>query len=1175
MSWPRLSSESGTTFELLDQRVQHWIYKQKWAALRGIQQRSIGPVLERSHDLIVAAATASGKTEAAFLPILTSLRAAPIETGIGALYVAPLKALINDQHQRLELLCETCEIELTSWHGDVGSGSKRTLRERPRGILLITPESLESIFVNYGSSVPAIFGALRYVVIDELHAFIGSERGRQLQSLLHRIECAGKSRAMRIGLSATLGEMTAAADFLRPGHGAEVEVIESEEGTRTLMVQLRGYIAKPPEGESEPAPGEFVVDGDRLDIANHIYSHMRGSDNLVFANSRRGVEEFADLLRRHCEAERVPTEFFPHHGSLSKALREEVEAMLKDPARPTTAICTSTLELGIDVGSVSCVGQIDPPFSAAALRQRLGRSGRRPEDPSVLRMYVTESQLEPGAAASDELREGLVQSIALIEALIEGWFEPPIDGALHLSTLIQQVLSVIAQLGGARAEEIWTALCGSGPFELDREEFVVLLRGLSTREVIQQAGDGELILAPRGEQIVGHFSFYAAFTSPEEYRLIAEGTELGSMPISSPLREGSYLIFGGRRWRVVAIDDERRVISVVRAKGGKVPRFFGESGALHDEIRRRMREIYEGETVPVFLDPQAKALLSQARAGFSSLGLSRRQIVPFEGGSAYFPWKGDRVNATLALGVRAAGHHAEVQGCSLIVHKLAPADLRDLLLEAFGVGVDPDPLWLVGTVENLETEKHHRLLDPDLLLRDCAVARLDVAGANRAVAELAGNPEAVANDLGNGVRVESPQFVVLDCETTGLHPSGGHRIVEVALLEVNERGEIVDRFSTLLRPGRGLGASSIHGINGSELAGAPSFEEVLGEICERLRGRVIVAHNARFDRAFLESELGRCGVDVAPLPILCTMELAARLTIGGVRRRLDDCRASLGLDGDRGHAALADAEVAAAIFAAYLERYDGGVAALIHGTQRPAADWPSDGSRAAPVPRTSTSPPVSSPLGDLIATTDRAMGGADNEPRIGTARNGGGDLAAYLEVLDRAIEDRRLDATERRDLLATASLLGLEEEEVESVHGDYLNHLISLATRDGEITERELADLRVVAEALGIADLEGRLRTLDGATAAAAASRSLTGRTVCFTGELICHYEGERLTRSRAWALAEAAGLTVAQRLTKKVDVLVLADPDSTSEKARKARGYGTRLIAETAFWEMIGVEVN
>ena len=563
MSSPASGSSPSSSFELLDRRVQRWVYEREWTDLHEIQERSIPTVLERGSDLIVSASTAAGKTEAAFLPIASSLCSEPVEVGLGALYISPLKALINDQYQRLELLCDGAGLELNSWHGDIGAGVKRRVREEPRGILLITPESVESIFVNYGTSAPRIFGALRYVVVDELHAFIGSERGRQLQSLLHRIELAGRRSPMRVGLSATLGELSVAGEFMRPGGGDRVEIIESAGGRRELRVQLRGYRGAEPERE---AP-EDAADPDREQIARHLYGHMRGKDNLVFANSRASVEEFADLLRKRSEAERVPVEFFPHHGNLSKGLREEVEGFLRDPGRPATAICTSTLELGIDVGSVASVGQIDPPFSAAALRQRLGRSGRKPGDPSVLRMYVIESPLEPGASPRDELREGLVQSIALIEALIEGWFEPPIDDALHLSTLIQQVLSVIAQHGGARADQIWSALCGEGPFALGREDFVVLLRGLVVREAIDQTADGDLHLGPRGEQLVNHYSFLSAFETAEEYRLVNDGREIGSMPVYSPLTDESFLIFGGRRWKVVAVDDERRVITVVRAHG--------------------------------------------------------------------------------------------------------------------------------------------------------------------------------------------------------------------------------------------------------------------------------------------------------------------------------------------------------------------------------------------------------------------------------------------------------------------------------------------------------------------------------------------------------------------------------------------------------------------------------
>jgi ATP-dependent Lhr-like helicase len=1177
MSSPPSRSES-PAFELLDEKVQEWIWRNEWSELRPIQERAITSLLTTPHDLIVAAATAAGKTEAAFLPILTSLRRDPVEVGIGALYIAPLKALINDQHQRLELLCEATGIDLASWHGDIGDKPKRQVRERPRGILMITPESLESIFVNHGSSAPKIFGGLRYVVIDELHAFIGSERGRQLQSILHRIELAGRQKPRRVGLSATLGDMAIAAEFMRPGGGAEVELIELADDHRTLKVQLRGYVAKPPtypadeSGSTSDPPGdpaEMSPAGDRLEIAAHLYGALRGTDNLVFANSRQSVEEFADLLRRQCEEERVPVEFFPHHSNLSKTLREDVERMLRS-SQPATAICTSTLELGIDVGSVTCVGQIDPPFSTAALRQRLGRSGRRPGDPSVLRMYVTESDPGPNAAPSDELREGLVQSIALVEALIGGWFEPPTDGALHLSTLIQQLLSVIAQNGGALADDIWAALCGSGPFDLDRQDFVKLLRGLATRDVIQQAGDHELILTPRGEQIVGHYSFYSAFTTSEEYRLLSEGTELGTIPVRSPLSEGSYLIFGGRRWKVIEVDEERRVITVVPAKGGKVPRFFGGIGELHDEIRRRMREIYLGDSAPAFLDPRATELLRQGRTAFRSLGLDRRQVIPFEDGSAYFPWKGDRITATLALGIRAQGHHADAEGLALIVREVPPAELRNVLSEAFGPAVDPDPVWLAGTVKNLETEKHHWLLDPDLLLRDCATARLDVLGAKAAVAELteadatAAEPEPL-----RGVSASSgaPRFVVLDCETTGLHVGAQHRIIELALLTTDARGEILDRWSTLLCPDRDLGPTGVHGIRAREVADAPRFGDVLGDVCERLAGHVLVAHNARFDRAFIENELARGGVDVGPLPMVCTMELASRLAIGGTRRRLIDCCASLGLAAPS-HTALGDAEASAAILASFLGRY-GGADALIKGRLRRRDEWPADGPRAQRKPREATSSPQTerSALTDLIERAGLPPG------------RDGADETAYLEVLERTIEDRHLNSVEHEELIATAAMLGIDEQGLHRLHGDYLDHLISVAMRDGEITAREREDLCLVGQALGVSDLDMRIDQprapvpVNGGGAARATG--LAGQTVCFTGALTCHHDGELMTRQKATDLAAAAGLTVLPRVTKKLDLLVMADPDSMSGKAKQAREYGVRLIAETAFWEMIGVEVR
>ncbi|WP_297770590.1 helicase-related protein [uncultured Roseovarius sp.] len=214
----------------------------------------------------------------------------------------------------------------------------------------------------------------------------------------------------------------------------------AEGGEAELLLQLQGYISGDENTETASAPRQ---------IASHLFKHLRGSDNLVFAGSRQSVEIYADQLRNLCEDERLPQEFYPHHASLSRDHRDFVERRLKDGSKPTTAICTSTLELGIDIGDVACVAQIGAPFSVASLWQRLGRSGRRAGQPAVLRQYAVETRLTPDSNYIDRLRLGLIRAVAMIDLLLEGWCEPPKAQALHLSTLVHQILSVIAERGGA------------------------------------------------------------------------------------------------------------------------------------------------------------------------------------------------------------------------------------------------------------------------------------------------------------------------------------------------------------------------------------------------------------------------------------------------------------------------------------------------------------------------------------------------------------------------------------------------------------------------------------------------------------------------------------------------------------------------------------------------------
>jgi ATP-dependent Lhr-like helicase len=352
--------------------------------LRDIQTRAIHVIRDSQADVIVAASTAGGKTEAAFLPLISEVLEEDVggSGGFDLLYIAPLKALITDQANRLEAICQEAELPVVPWHGDVAASIKTRATKRPRGILLITPESLEALFIRRGLDVPRLFRSVRAVILDEVHTMLDSERGVQLRSLLTRLELAIGRPVRRIGLSATLGDMAQACIYLRPDDAANVQVIEAAGGEAELRLQLRGYLAGGTD-KSIPAPTEL--------IAKHIFDHLRGTDNLVFAGSRQSVEIYADRLRTMCEDARLPQEFYPHHASLSRDHRDLVERRLKDGKLPTTAICTSTLELGIDIGDVSCVAQIGAPFSVASLRQRLGRSGRRAGKPAILRQYAVEA----------------------------------------------------------------------------------------------------------------------------------------------------------------------------------------------------------------------------------------------------------------------------------------------------------------------------------------------------------------------------------------------------------------------------------------------------------------------------------------------------------------------------------------------------------------------------------------------------------------------------------------------------------------------------------------------------------------------------------------------------------------------------------------------------------------
>ena len=719
-----VSSSESSAFSLLDRRIQRWIWNEGWTNLRDVQELAIPALIHADHDVVISAATASGKTEAAFLPILSHLLRDDDVSG-AVLYISPLKALINDQWDRLERLCGSLEIAVIPWHGDIPTSRKHRFLTKPRGVLLITPESLEALFVTRGTAMPSLTASVEYIVVDELHSFIGSERGKQLQSLLHRLElCAGRG-IPRVALSATLGDMELAADFLRPGAAEKPLILNSKVAGQHLKIRLKGY--------EEDAAGEL---GSAKAIAVDLYKALRGSNNLVFPNRRSMVELYTDLLRRCCEANHVPNEFWAHHGNLSRELREETEEALKSGAHAATAICTSTLELGIDIGSVRSIAQIGPPPSVSSLRQRLGRSGRRAGEPALLRCYAIERTLEAEASLSDRLRESLVQTVAMIELLLAGWFEPPDGAGLHASTFVQQVLSEIAQHGGATASSLWVALIQDGPFHrINKEQFLAILREMGNRKLLMQDPTGLLLHGELGEKLVNHYDFYAAFASEDEFTLQHEGHTLGSLPITRPLAAEQRFIFGGRRWRIVSTDSEKKIISVVPDPGGVPPSFDNAAATTHDRVRQQMREVLRTEEVVSFLDEAANTFLAEARACYRRLNLDWNQSLVEEDSVLLLTWSGDKINDALALTLSAMGYPAWNEGLMVRVRKASVSEVR----EALQLIQRTDTESLAAMDLNLATllrQKWDWALPYSVLRESFSSSHLDRGGALRVAGDL-------------------------------------------------------------------------------------------------------------------------------------------------------------------------------------------------------------------------------------------------------------------------------------------------------------------------------------------------------------------------------------------------------------------------------------------------------
>ena len=678
------------------------------------------------------------------LPLISELLDKDHKENAYIIYISPLKALINDQLIRMESICKDNDICTVPWHGDVPIHVKNRLDNNNQAILLITPESLEAMLINNPNKARFIFKNSISIVIDEFHSFLGNDRGDQLRSLLNRLDKFAKYCPRRIGLSATIGDENYIINALDSKNSSNTKIInESISGKHSIKLSLKGYenelnIEEELENTSPEEIERKKNNSPDILITKDIF-RFRDQTNLVFPNSIRNVENFVYEGNFLCNQKEEDKIFFPHHSLLSNNLRKDVEGKAKEGNKPMTIVCTSTLELGIDIGSVDNVFQIYAPLSVASLRQRLGRSGRRGKD-SVLRIHIVENCIKEDPKHVDLLRYKLVKTIAILKLMSEDWYETENRSSVSLCITAHQILALLKQLGGATAEDIWFFFKEKNTFNLDINIFKNLLNYLKEKELILQISR-KIYLSDQGSDLTDNFRFYTCFESVEEYQIYALGKKLGIIPFDSSLDEGDNLLFAGQKWVIKKIDKDKRIVEVVNSTiKGSVPSTKAETN-VDTKILEKMKIIYEEEEVPIFLDAKAKKLLTEAKEFFEKFDLKSQNWIPISDESIrWFPWVGTKTRTTIDLMISQftnSKSNLDSDDLSLVININEFNTLQDFLLNKKSEEIYDDLFNnLLINVDNIylqNTGKWSWLLSPENKVRDFMMRQLNIQEAMNAI----------------------------------------------------------------------------------------------------------------------------------------------------------------------------------------------------------------------------------------------------------------------------------------------------------------------------------------------------------------------------------------------------------------------------------------------------------
>lgn len=727
--------------------VQEYIYQNHWENLRSIQVAAADAIFNTDENVLLTASTASGKTEAAFFPIIT-LFSEDMPSSVGCIYIGPLKALINDQFSRLNDLCAEADIPVWHWHGDVAQSHKAKLMRHPSGILQITPESLEALLLHKHAAIAKLFGDLRFVVIDEVHSLLRGDRGGQTLCLIERLSRIAGVNPRRIGLSATIGDPEGTGEFLSLGTGRKTIIPKIDaKGSKWRLSMEHFYVKDAQAAEDKQIPGALPVLEEKTDDApanadpgiGYIFEHTRGKKCLVFVNSREECEMVTTTLRHYCELNHEPDRFLVHHGNLSASYRETAEGIMKDDSQYMTTVTTATLELGIDIGRLERAFQIDAPWTVSSFLQRMGRTGRR-ELPPEMWFVIREDEPEVRAMLPTTIPWKLLQGIALVQLYLEErWVEPPRLDRLPFSLLYHQTMSTLASCGEMSPRALADRVLRLHYFHrITQEDYRVLLRHLIATDHIQQTEQGGLIVGLAGERVINSFKFYGVFQESEEYTVRSESQELGT--VVSPPPVGEKLAIAGHVWQVLDVDHKRRLIYCQQVKGS-VPAYFGQCpGDLHTKILTRMRRVLQEDRQYPYLMKNAVARLEQARFTAAHSGAAEKPLINLGGNMwCLLPWVGTYTFLTMErfLKIKCADRlglrNLDSARPFFIQFTMKADESAFFRVLAEEIRKPIDPMELVYPKELPLFDKYDEYLPEELVKKGFALGVLDVDGLREKV----------------------------------------------------------------------------------------------------------------------------------------------------------------------------------------------------------------------------------------------------------------------------------------------------------------------------------------------------------------------------------------------------------------------------------------------------------